>query len=73
VKRKLMVSRMSGVDPIVTMSVEGVITSEMHSELALFSSALTAVVGKMTAEAWYDDEEHSITIKRDVGAPPKHR
>lgn len=72
-KRELMISRVSGSEPIVTMSVEGQITSDMHLELTMFSPALVAVLGVMTATAWYDDEDHSITIKRDVGAPPKHR
>jgi hypothetical protein len=72
-KRELRVSRMSGVDPIVTMSVEGQVTKEIHVELALFSPALVAVLGQMQATAWYDDEDHSITIKRDITAPPMHR
>ncbi len=72
-KPHLIVSRLTGTDPIVVLSVDGLVTSDMHQELQLFAPALVAVLGMMKADAWYDDEDHSITVKRDLGAPPRTR
>ncbi len=69
-KHEMIASRTTGEHAVVTISLEGVVTKDMHNELAMFAPALVAVVGRMHAKAWYDDEDHSITIRRDLDAPP---
>ena len=72
-KRELRVAHTSGIGNVVTLAVEGAMTAEMHMELTLFLPALVAASQQTAIRAWYDDVEHSVTIQRDLSAPPRPR